>query len=350
MILASIPSPSDSVWEIGPFPLRAYALCIIAGVALAIWLGDRRWVARGGKPGTISDMSLWAIPFGLVGARLYHVCTNPELYFSGDGRPIEALYIWQGGLGIWGAIAFGGVGVYIFTRRQKISFAAIADTMAPGILLGQAVGRWGNWFNQELFGGPTDKPWGLEIAPEYRPPGYEQYDTFQPTFLYESIWALIGGFALLWIAKRYKIGYGRLFALYVMIYTAGRGWIETLRIDDAHHFLGLRLNVWTSIALFLCALAYFVWMGRRHPGQEESVQEWDRDESGAGPAAESVAESEADEGDDDRDGGDDESATGEDAAASDAADDEPTDDADETVAVNVADDSTEDETGPATKD
>ena len=326
MILASIPSPSDSVWEIGPFPLRAYALCIIAGVALAIWLGDRRWIARGGKPGTISDMAIWAIPFGLVGARIYHVCTNPELYFSGDGRPIEALYIWQGGLGIWGAIAFGGVGVYIFARRQKISFAALADTMAPGILLGQAVGRWGNWFNQELFGEPTDKPWGLEIAPEYRPEGYDQYDTFQPTFLYESIWALIGGLALLWIAKRYKIGYGRVLALYVMIYTAGRGWIETLRIDDAHHFLGLRLNVWTSIALFLCALAYFIWMGRRHPGREEVVQEWDRDD----PEADSDAES---------DDADDEST---DSA------DEASDDADKAV-VSEAGDESGDEAGPATK-
>ena len=275
MILASIPSPSDSVWEIGPFPLRAYALCIIAGVVVAIWLGDRRWRARGGKPGTISDMSIWAIPFGLVGARLYHVCTNPELYFSGDGRPIEAFYIWQGGLGIWGAIILGGVGAYIFARRNRISFAAIADTMAPGILLGQAIGRWGNWFNQELFGEPTDKPWGLEIAVENRPAGYEQYDTFQPTFLYESIWALIGVVALLWVAKRFEVGYGRLFALYVMIYTAGRGWIEALRIDDAHEFLGLRLNVWTSIVIFCCALAYFIWMGRRHPGREEVVQEWD---------------------------------------------------------------------------
>lgn len=279
MILASIPSPADAVWEIGPFPLRAYALCIILGVVVAIWLGERRWVARGGRPGMVSDMAVWAIPFGLVGARIYHVCTNPELYFSGDGRPIEALYIWEGGLGVWGAIAFGALGAYIACRRAGANFAAMADTMAPGILFAQAIGRWGNYFNQELFGGPTDKPWGLEIAPEHRPVGYASDETFQPTFLYESIWALLGGLALLWVARRYRIGYGRIFALYVMVYTAGRGWIETLRIDDAHHFLGLRLNVWTSIVLFAVALAYFVWMGRRHPGREEVVQAPSGDET-----------------------------------------------------------------------
>ncbi|MGH3358485.1 MAG: prolipoprotein diacylglyceryl transferase [Nocardioidaceae bacterium] len=289
MILASIPSPADAVWEIGPFPLRAYALCIILGVVVAIWLGERRWVARGGNPGMVSDMAVWAIPFGLVGARLYHVCTNPELYFSGGGRPIEALYIWQGGLGIWGAIALGGVGAYIACRRAGASFSALADTMAPGILFAQAIGRWGNWFNQELFGKPTDQPWGLEIAPEHRPVGYAQDETFHPTFLYESIWALVGGFALLWVARRFRIGYGRILALYVMIYTAGRGWIETLRIDDAHEFAGLRLNVWTSIVLFVLALAYFVWMGKRHPGREEIVQT-PPEETPDGPEDEAAAD------------------------------------------------------------
>ncbi|UYM05318.1 prolipoprotein diacylglyceryl transferase [Solicola gregarius] len=329
MTVASIPSPSDAVWEIGPLPIRAYALCIIAGVVVAIWLGERRWVARGGRPGTVGDMAVWAIPFGLVGARLYHVATNPELYFSGDGRPIEALYIWEGGLGIWGAIALGAVGAYIGCRRAKASFAAMADTMAPGILFGQAIGRWGNWFNQELFGKPTDKPWGLEIDPEHRPPGYEQYDTFQPTYLYESIWVLIGGFVLLWIAKRYQIGYGRIMALYVMIYTAGRGWIEALRIDDAHHFLGLRLNVWTSIVLFCLALAYFVWMGRRHPGREEVIQEWDDPEAAGRDDAESAAEVDA-EG---------ESTV----AASDDAEEEST------VSANAADDAASDD-GSTEKD
>ncbi|UPK73313.1 prolipoprotein diacylglyceryl transferase [Nocardioidaceae bacterium SCSIO 66511] len=334
MTVASIPSPSDAVWELGPLPLRAYALCIIAGVVVAIWLGERRWVARGGRPGMVGDMAVWAIPFGLVGARLYHVATNPELYFSGDGRPIEALYIWEGGLGIWGAIGLGAVGAYIACRRANASFAAMADTMAPGILFAQAIGRWGNWFNQELFGKPTDKPWGLEIAPENRPPGYEQYDTFQPTFLYESIWALVGGFVLLWVAKRYQIGYGRIMALYVMIYTVGRGWIETLRIDDAHHFLGMRLNVWTSIVVFCLALVYFVWMGRRHPGREEVIQEWD-DDQGADDddvVAESDASDADDEDVDETDAGDADDDSDADESATDEASSDDADTADEDAA------------------
>lgn len=259
----SIPSPSNGVWHLGPFPLRAYALCIIAGIIAAVWLAERRWVRRGGTPGAIQDIALWAIPFGILGGRLYHVVTDPELYFGPGRHPIEALYVWNGGLGIWGAIALGALGAWIGARRAGVQFGAIAGVLAPAIPLAQAIGRWGNWWNQELFGRPTDLPWGLQISPDQRPDGYEDYATFHPTFLYESLWDLGVVGLVLWIEARFKITGGRLFAVYVMGYTAGRGWIEYLRIDTVNHVLGVRLNVWTSVVVFAAAAAYFVLATRR---------------------------------------------------------------------------------------
>jgi prolipoprotein diacylglyceryl transferase len=268
-----IPSPAEGVWYLGPVPLRGYALCIIAGIIAAIWIGERRWVARGGLRGEVTDLALWAVPFGVVGGRLYHVITDHDLYF-GDGRsPIDALYVWRGGLGIWGAIALGAVGVWLGARTKGIRVPLVLDAMVPGVLVAQAMGRWGNWFNQELFGKPSTQPWALKIDAANRPPGYEQYATFQPTFLYESIWDLAAFGFVLWADRRWRLGHGRVVALYVMAYTAGRGWIEALRIDtvEANDVFGLRLNVWTSIVLFLGAAAYFVVMGRLRPGREESV-------------------------------------------------------------------------------
>src|SRR3954453_20110445 len=264
----SIPSPSQGVWYVGPFPIRGYALCIIAGIIVAVWLGDRRWVARGGKPGQVGDIAVWAVPFGIVGGRLYHVITDNGEYFGSGRNPVAALYIWQGGLGIWGAIALGGVGAYIGARRQGIPFPALADALAPGIAIAQAIGRWGNYFNQELYGRPSTLPWAVEIDPAHRDAGHEQYATYQPTFLYESIWDLGVAGLVIWADRRFPLGHGRAFALYVMAYTAGRAWIEYLRIDTAHHFLGLRLNLWTSIVLFVLAAAYFVIVGRLRPGRE----------------------------------------------------------------------------------
>ncbi|GAB6986839.1 prolipoprotein diacylglyceryl transferase [Nocardioides pyridinolyticus] len=263
MLPLSLPSPSQGVWHLGPFPLRAYALCIIAGIVAAVWLAERRWTKRGGEPGAISDIALWAVPFGLVGGRLYHVLTDPELYFTAGRDPWAALYVWQGGLGIWGAIALGALGAWIGARRKGVRFGEVAAALAPAIPLAQAIGRWGNWFNQELFGNPTDLPWGLQIAPDRRPDGYEGYTTFHPTFLYESLWDLGVVGLVLWVEARFKITGGRLFAVYVMGYTAGRGWIEYLRIDTVNHVLGLRLNVWTSVIVFAAAAAYFVIAGRR---------------------------------------------------------------------------------------
>ena len=271
MILASIPSPDQGVWHLGPFPLRGYALCIIAGIIVAVWLGDRRWVARGGQPGAVGDIAVWAVPFGLVGGRLYHVVTDPELYFGEGKSPITALYLWRGGLGVWGAIGLGALGAYIACRRKQMKFRALADALAPGIVIAQAVGRWGNWFNQELFGKPTTLPWGLEVDPAHRGE-LQQYETFHPTFLYECIWNLGVAGLVIWADARFRLGYGRAFALYVMGYTAGRGWIEALRVDTANEFFGVRLNVWTSLILFAAAAAYFVIVGRRHPGRETDVQ------------------------------------------------------------------------------
>ncbi|MBA3264901.1 MAG: prolipoprotein diacylglyceryl transferase [Nocardioidaceae bacterium] len=271
MTSAFIPSPSDGVWNLGPIPVRGYALCIIAGVIVAVWLGDRRWVQRGGQPGTVADVAVWAVPFGLVGGRLYHVLTDAQLYF-GDGRdPVTAFYIWQGGLGIWGAIALGAVGAYLGARRHRLKFRAFGDAVAPGIALAQAIGRWGNWFNQELYGRPTTLPWGLEIDLENRG-DLQEYETFHPTFLYESLWCIGVAALVIWAERRFRLGYCRAFALFVMAYTAGRVWIEMLRVDEVNHVWGLRLNVWTSIIVFALATVYFVVVGRRHPGRETDVQ------------------------------------------------------------------------------
>ena len=297
-ILAFIPSPSSGELQLGPLPLRGYALSILVGIFLAVWLGGRRWVERGGRPGTVTDIAVWAVPFGLVGGRLYHVVTDHQLYF-GEGREwTDAFKIWEGGLGIWGAIALGAIGAWIGCRRRGIPLPAYADAIAPGIALAQAVGRWGNWFNQELYGRATDVPWALEID------NGVDVGTFHPTFLYESLWCVGVAFLVIWADRRFTLGHGRAFALYVAAYTVGRFWIEYMRIDDAHEILGLRLNNWTALLVFLGAVAYLVISAKRAPGREEVVEpgaeddarpatEGDPDEAGGRPAkdAEGVEES-----------------------------------------------------------
>ncbi|WP_431893365.1 prolipoprotein diacylglyceryl transferase [Nonomuraea sp. bgisy101] len=295
MPLASIPSPSQGVWYLGPIPIRAYALCIVLGVIVAVWISERRWRARGGTPGTIVDIAVPAVIFGLIGGRLYHVITDWQLYFGdrAPNEPYEALFIWNGGLGIWGAIALGGVGVWLACRKRGLSLSAVADTVAPGIAFAQAIGRWGNYFNQELFGGPTTLPWGLEIEPGKAGTIEGYTGLYHPTFLYESLWNVVLGFVLIWVGKRFALRHGRLFALYVAGYTLGRFWIEGLRVDPvggvdhAVHFLGLRINQWTALVLFIGALVYF-WATRNKDTEEIVVTP--SAESGGEPPAESGSE------------------------------------------------------------
>ena len=258
------------MWHLGSVPIRAYALAIILGVIAAVWVGERRWEARGGRNGQIGDVALWAVPAGLVGARVYHVITDHDLYFGSGKNPWEAFAIWHGGLGIWGAIAGGAFGAWLACRHFGIRMLPLIDALAPGLLLAQAIGRWGNYFNQELMGRPTDKPWGLEIDLAHRPPGYEKFATFHPTFLYECLWNLGAMGVVLYLDRKLRLGFGRCFALYVMAYCLGRVWIEHLRIDtiELDDVLGLRWGEWMSVGLFVAALVYFVVAGRRHPAPE----------------------------------------------------------------------------------
>ena len=271
MIQLSIPSPSTGVIYLGPLPLRAYSLFIILGIFVAIWLGNKRWIAKGGKPGQVSDVAIFAVPFGIIGGRIYHVATDWEKYFGSGQNWIDALKIWNGGLGIWGAILFGGVGAWIGCKYYKIYLPPFADAIAPGIIFAQAIGRLGNYFNQELFGKPTDLAWGLEIAEKFRPQGFESFATFHPTFLYEIIWSVLIGFGLIYLDRKYKIGHGRLFALYVSLYSLGRLFIENLRIDEARLILGFRFNVFTSLVVIVGGLIYFFISNRSKPGIDKEL-------------------------------------------------------------------------------
>ena len=252
--------------ELGPLTIHFYALCIIAGIAIAVWLGDKRFRSHGENlENVVADVAIWAVPFGIIGGRLYHVISSPGQYFGKNGNPIDALKIWQGGLGIWGAISVGAVAAYFAYKKQQKkkdlpAFGYLLDALAPGILLAQAVGRLGNWFNGELFGRPTDLPWALEIPVSKRPEGYASFATFHPTFLYELIWCtLIAAGLILW-AK--KLAPGQVFSAYVALYSAGRLLIEIIRIDEANTIAGVRLNVWVSAILAILALLNYLRLGR----------------------------------------------------------------------------------------
>ncbi len=262
----AIPAPVWSGFDLGPLRIHAYALCILLGIIAAIWLTSIRWKRRGGPEGSIWDIAIWAIPFGIIGGRLYHVFSSPDAYFgpgyNGTGNLWLIPQIWLGGLGIWGAVVLGVIGAWIGCRRAGVKISAFIDAAAPGILLAQGIGRWGNYFNQELFGGPTTLPWGLHVDPQFVPAGFSPETLFHPTFLYECVWDVLGVVALLLIDRHFRMRRGRLFLMYAMIYTAGRVWIEMLRIDTAEHltFFGItaRLNVWTSVVVFAGALLVFL--------------------------------------------------------------------------------------------
>jgi len=269
---AFIPSPPQGVWHLGPFPIRAYALLILVGIFVAIWITDKRWVARGGMAGQIGEVALWAVPAGIIGARLYHVMTDWSTYFGTGGLGfVAALKIWQGGLGIWGAVLGGALGAWYACRRYNLLLPPLGDALAPGLAIAQAIGRFGNWFNQELFGEPTTLPWGLKIDATHRPDGFEQFATFHPTFLYEALWCLGVAAVVWWADRRFRMGHGRVFALYVALYCLGRLFWEILRIDTATRILGLRVNIFTSVLVGLGAVVYLVISARMRPGREESV-------------------------------------------------------------------------------
>jgi prolipoprotein diacylglyceryl transferase len=265
---ALIPSPSSSQISIGPATLHYYALCIIAGISVAIWLGRKRYVANGGLADDVSEAAIWAVPFGIIGGRIYHVITSPQQYFGSGRNPVDAFRIWQGGLGIWGAISLGTFGAFLYFRTHKttLNFSHFLDALAPGVVIAQAIGRVGNWFNQELFGKPTSLPWGLEIDLANRPVGFENYLTFHPTFMYEAIWCLLVAYILIKLPiffRRIVKNQGDVFALYVCGYTLGRLWIEALRIDDANYVLGFRLNIWVSLIVIASSVVYLIRSNRR---------------------------------------------------------------------------------------
>lgn len=267
-----IPSPTFSALELGPLTIRFYALAILAGIAFGTWLTARRLRARGGTTAQTLDIVAWAVPFGIVGGRLYHVITDNQLYFGPGKDPWGALRIWEGGLGIWGAVALGLVGAAIGARRAGVPFAAFVDAAAPGLLIAQGMGRWGNWFNNELYGGPTDLPWKLQIYKMDMATGQavtsadgtpELLGYFHPTFLYESLWCLAAAALLMFLDRKYSLGAGSVFALYVALYTAGRFVFELIRSDYANTILGLRVNTWVAALLFIAGLALFQILRRR---------------------------------------------------------------------------------------
>ncbi|KQB85278.1 prolipoprotein diacylglyceryl transferase [Corynebacterium oculi] len=271
--LANIPSPPQGVWYLGPVPIRAYALCIIAGIVVALWLTTRRYAARGGDPNLVLDVAIVAIPAGIIGGRIYHVLTDWPKYFGEGANPIDALKITNGGLGIWGAVALGGLAVWWYLRRKKVALGPFADAVAPGVILAQAIGRLGNWFNQELYGRPTEVPWALDIyqrvdeqgrpAPVTGTSTGEVLTSVHPTFLYEMMWNLAIFALLLWIDRRFTLRGGQLFALYVAGYTVGRFWIELMRDDPATLVGGLRINTIVSAVVCAGAVAAFFALRRR---------------------------------------------------------------------------------------
>lgn len=300
-LLAYFPSPPQGVWHLGPVPIRAYALFIIAGIVAALLIGDRRWEARGGERGVIYDIALWTVPFGLIGGRLYHLATDWRTYWGPGGAGLgAAVRIWDGGLGIWGAVALGGVGAWIGCRRHGIPLPAFADALAPGIILAQAIGRLGNYFNQELYGRETTLPWGLEVFYRRDPSGYIDPHSLdgvstgqiafvvQPTFLYELIWNVLIFVALIYADRRFTLGHGRLFALYVAGYCVGRFCVELLRDDTATHIAGIRINSFTSTFVFIGAVVYLMAApkGREDPESLRGKQYLDEEAAEAEPEEE----------------------------------------------------------------
>lgn len=278
-VLATIPSPPQGVWMLGPVPIRAYAICIIIGILVAIWVSQRRYAARGGNPAVVTDTAIVVVIAGIIGGRLYHVITDHQKYFCDTCNPVDALKITNGGLGIWGAVALGAIAVFFYLRRKGVAFAPFADAVAPAVILAQAIGRLGNWFNQELYGGPTSLPWGLELYQRVNEAGQfapltghstgQVMDVVHPTFLYELLWNLLVFAVLLWADRRFRLGHGRVFALYVAGYCLGRFFIEHVRVDEATLIFGQRVNVVVSALVFLVAVFSFFLLRKGRESEAE---------------------------------------------------------------------------------
>ena len=265
MFTLYIPSPPHSSFEVGPLTFHFYALCIIAGIAIAIWLGDKRLRAHDPSlTSVVADVAIFAVPSGIIGGRIYHVLSSPADFFGSTGSILDIFAIWKGGLGIWGAVSVGALGAYVGFRRvgrtrPEITlphFLVFLDALAPGILLAQAIGRFGNWFNVELFGRPLDAWWALEVPLSNRPTALRAFETFHPTFLYEAIWCLLVAITLIVLGKKFLSG--QVFAIYIASYCLGRFFIESIRIDSANLFFGLRQNEWVSIAVGALAIGYYL--------------------------------------------------------------------------------------------
>lgn len=271
-VATSIPSPQVSGFQLGPFFIYFYALCIITGIIAAVLLTNYRLTKRGAEPWVVIDIVLIAIPLGIIGARIYHVATHPTFYFGPGTNFLEVFAVWNGGIAIYGALIGGAIGAWLGCKWTGIRFWSFADALAPGLLLAQAFGRFGNWFNQELFGLPTDLPWGLEINADNPafPPGLAPDTLFHPTFLYEVIWNTLGVLVLLYVGRRFGLQWGRLFAIYLIWYSSGRIVWESIRIDPSEIFFGIRTNVWAAIAGVLIGIVLFFVQKRRHPGLEPS--------------------------------------------------------------------------------
>jgi prolipoprotein diacylglyceryl transferase len=284
MPVAFLPSPPRSLWHIGPIPVRAYAICVVLGIAAGLWVASRRYRRVGGRPGMILDMATLAIPAGLLGARLYSVLTDYGLYFAPGRDWTNVFRIWDGGLGIPGAVAGGALGAWAVCRRERAMLAPVAGAAAPALAFAQAIGRWGNWFNQQLYGRPSTLPWAVEISPEHRLAGYVNLATFQPTFLYESLWDVLVGVAVILAARRFVLPGDRAFALYAGLYAFGRFWTQGLEINYSPHVFGLRIDQVVMILILACAIAYeYLTRNKRGPDVVTPVR---RDEVAAGTAAE----------------------------------------------------------------
>jgi prolipoprotein diacylglyceryl transferase len=272
-VITSIPSPDIQYFDLGPLRVHIYALCILVGIALATWITDARLSKRGAERGVVLDIILWAVPLGIIGARFYHVFTHPADYFYDGADLLKVFYIWEGGNAIFGSLLGGAVGAWIGCKQTGIRFWSFADALAPAMLIAQATGRLGNYFNHELFGQPTTLPWGLEIEstnPAF-PAGLPDGTLFHPMFLYEILWNVLGAIVIVVLERKLYLRWGKAFGVYLIWYGIGRSVFETYRLDSSETFLAIRTNVWAALLAVAVGIAIILIQNRRHPGKELSV-------------------------------------------------------------------------------